>query len=274
MKLEHVVNWSILNYPTLYRCNDHQESRLLVLENLFCGIGTGYEWTKEGYLTDRTLSDPSKKCVEKLPDNFYQMKLYSMTSPKRHVSKVKSELKAHGRWFHCLEKNYLSEIDFVFEADEEFATLLFKKYPKRYTPEPDLVIVRQAKSRCVFNPYPLCRYSPLVEMINRRTDSTHIENFDLEHISEDWIQGAVEVAREVIAYYNDESRFTKHIYHPNNCLYMFEDRYKKDPEKYRRENEPWGMTPEMSVEDWCNYHWNKYVTKQEDYCKKLIEMYG
>jgi hypothetical protein len=43
-KLEDQVRSSILCFPTLYRANNYEDSKILVYNHLFCVIGNGYEW--------------------------------------------------------------------------------------------------------------------------------------------------------------------------------------------------------------------------------------
>lgn len=102
MNLEHAINWSILNYPTLYRMKTHAESRLKVLNHFFLCIGTGMEWVKEGYLCDLTDRHPEKKAIKQLPKDFYEMELFQFDIDPRMLKEIRQELRDNnGVWDYC-----------------------------------------------------------------------------------------------------------------------------------------------------------------------------
>lgn len=65
------------------------------------------------------------------------------------------------------------------------------------------------------NPTGLCEYSPVVEMINGRTNSPHIENFELTKILPDWIDGAREMVEYARTYYRNYDLYKHHVYYKN-----------------------------------------------------------
>lgn len=67
-------------------------------------------------------------------------------------------------------------------------------------------------SRFVINPYPICKYSAIAEMINGKTNSLHIKNFELIKILPDWVEGAREIVEYARAYYKDYN-LHKHHFH-------------------------------------------------------------
>lgn len=289
MNIEHAINWSILNYPTLYRMKTHEESRLQVLNQYFLVIGNGMDWTKEGYLLDLCEKHPEKELVKKLPKDFYDKELYKFDIDPQMLKEAKQELRDNKVWFK-VRKNYFGST-IVFAWSKELAlpfvikyecekdkqerahyAEIFKDFPSMQT----TFGTRLREASAVghpFSPYPICQYSALVEMINKRTNSLHIENFDLAYVKEDWIQGAIDVATATLEYYNDESRYSNNSYHPSKCFQQFKKSYDQDPEKYRADRVAEGMTHEMSIKEWCQFWWDKFRTEQIDYCNRFLEMY-
>jgi hypothetical protein len=290
MKLEHAINWSILNYPTLYRMKTHAESRLKVLDHFFLCIGTGMDWRKEGYLADLTDRHPEKKVVKQLPKGFYEMELFQVDIDPKMLKEAKQELKDNKVWFNVRKSYFGTTITFTWSRELALPFVIKyecekdrnqrAEYSEMYKDIPGIenpwaTRLREANAReHPFNPYPMCEYSALIEMVNKRTNSPHIENFDLTFVLEDWIQGAIEVAKAALAYYNDEAQYSNNYYHPNKCLWNFQEDYDKDPEDFERKNIERGFPPKTSVKDTCLMCFEQHRAKQIDYCNRFLQMYA
>jgi hypothetical protein len=75
-----------------------------------------------------------------------------------------------------------------------------------------------------FTPYPIGIYCPLLEMIEGKTNSLHIDNFEIKSFKSDWIKGAVDIAKEAVAYYNGPLS-----QHKNHCYYSA-----NEPERWNK----------------------------------------
>lgn len=295
MKLKNLILSSIKEWPTLYRGWTYEDSRIPVLGSLFLTIGTGYEWHPDGFLAALNGRKSTYQIIKgkpHLPKDYFQKTLWCIDINKKSVAEVK---KALGDKYHYIHRmTYGAEVDVVFESDEEFALEFTKRYDvtaKRRMEEgwgkfgftihvneaangyrtqflkdhPDLI---------EYNPYPMCEYSPLVEMINKKTNSLHIDNFKLTNIRQDWIDGALEIAKYTLVYYQNPNRHKNCYYHPSRALTSFKELYDKDPVMFRKEREKDGMLPEHTIEQWCEIVWQRFLKEQIGYCEKFIEMYG
>jgi hypothetical protein len=208
VQLDQHINWCIFNYPTLYRSDSYELSRIKVLGHIFLTIGNGYEWNEKGYL-----STGNDHTLEALPENYFQQNLYELDTDQP----IEAIAALEGRIYYLLDRYVrLGESRIVFEAkDEEDAKPFFSKYGKRIVR--DFVFVMESRCKFKFNPYPICDYSTISEMLAGRTNSPHIENFDLINIQPDWIQGAVDVVRSAAAYYNNPEQYKSHTYYGYYC---------------------------------------------------------
>ena len=308
MKLEHLVNSCIYLYPTLYRANTYEESRLLVLDHIFLHYGTGLEWSPKGFIAD--LIGYTKKDepifgisypIKKLPDNYFDMNLWYMDILKKDLPKIKKELGKNYYYTRPAMNDTKKGIEIVFEATDEFAEELTRKYEhfdegtkasrerfreimkrdleshahKAISSFHDKAPVYQFKNyqKSVYTPGDMCRYSPIVEMLNGRTNSPHIDNFELTYIQPDILAGAIEIARYALNFYRNPDNH-KHCYrHPDNCMHQFPD-FKKDPNKWRadRKGEP-GMTDDMTPERWCVICWENDLKEQMGYLEGFLNKY-
>ena len=303
MELEQFINSCIYDYPTLYRCDTHKESRLCVLEHIFLHYGTGLEWHPKGFLAYTRYNRitgiqgyDNKLSIKELPKNFYEMNLWYVDIAKKDLPALKEAL---GSNFHYTRPPLRGEVEVVFEADEELAnkltnqfefvddqTLHIRKMRESVTKMTGKVLssARQAISGyhsespkvphdMIHTPYPMCGYSPIVEMINKKTNSCHIDNFELTTIQPDWIKGAIEVSEESLKFYKDSELLKHCYYHPDKALFEFKRIYDKDPAKFVKDREAEGMTMDIKIEDWCEICWQKYLKEQIGYFTKFLEMY-
>lgn len=288
MNLEHSINWAILNYPTLYRSTNHEVSRLKVLSHYFLSIGTGMEWAKGGYMYDNLSKHPEKKLVKKLPKNFYEIDIWTFDINPKMLKEARQELRKEKIWHH-VHKGYFG-ISVIFSCSRERALSFVVKYEcekdknqraenaERFKDFPErrddwVNRIWEAKTEHPFNPYPIGEFCAIVEMINKRTCSYHVENFELTYVQEDWIKGAIEVVRATLDYFHDESQYSNNSYHPNRCLWDFKDSYKKDPEEFAKRNVERGFPADTSIEDCCRMCFEKFREEQIEYCETFLKMY-
>ena len=292
MKLKDYVDRSIHNYPPLYRSFDYASSRTLVLSHTFLSYGTGLEWHPDGFLADHITGKYNivKPC--RLPKNYFDCELWELSIFKKDLPKIKKALKGHYNYTRprCLR----GDISLIFEADKELADKLALKFMaededyKRMKRELKKLgvdrfpIAHEAvsyvrghtKEGYIHEPTVMCKYSPIVEMTGKRTNSPRIDNFDLKKIQPDWIEGAIEIVHYALDFYKDPEK-NKHCYlHPNKSLWNFKKAYEKDPNCYRTKG--WGdegMKPNQTVEEFCEERWLKAKDEQIVYCESFLKMY-
>ena len=233
MLLEHFVNYSIYNYPTLYRSKNYSASRLKVLDHLFFVIGNGYEWKPEGYLCDHAKKDQT---LESLPEGFFEKNLYDIDVTPEQFPKIKASL-GDCLYYSILRKDLgcpaEGEYMVIFEAkDDDQARKTYAEFRSDRDKERSFsnVFVNNAISHHQRHPYPLCQYSALVELTEGKTNSFHVENFDLI-AQPDWLDGCIEAALDALLYFDDESRYKNDMNHPSNSI----NRMKYDSEKAKKE---------------------------------------
>lgn len=293
MLLKDYVDNAIWAYPTIYRASTYERSRILVLGHVFLGIGTGLEWHPNGFLSELgyTREGDSKYNIvgpKELPKDFFDINLWELSLMKKDLPAVKKALKGHLYYLRprCLH----GELSVIYEANKELATEITLKYSadkdSEYRVEMrrlgrETLRPREVRAYCGFDgkekdyePYPMCDYSPLAEMVKRKTNSLHIDNFELKEIMPDWIQGGIEIARYTLDYYRDDEKVKASLYHPSQALRSFKEFYDQDPEKFRKERVADGMKPEHTIEEWCEICWQKFRKEQIKYCEKFLKMYA
>lgn len=239
LNIEDHVRWVIYNYPSLYRVRNNPElSRLHVLGSLFFTIGTGYEWDKDkGILTNGEIEP-----MVKLPEGFFEKELYAFDVENSKAEGFVDFLK--DRFHYIKQDRYDNITTVIFEATEDEAkgwkwdwdNHRFRGRPKtRPTTEIELDSVYVNEQACDYDlhPYPLCNYSAIVELTKGKTDSPHIEDYSFADFppQPDWIRACVDVAKEALAFYNDESRYCTDSYHPSNNIGRYQYEYKKAKKK-------------------------------------------
>jgi len=288
MKLKDYVDNSILYYPSLYRAHNYEDSRLLVLDHIFLTIGNGLEWHKDGFITELGYRGKynTKYKAKKIPENFFSDDLWELHLLKEHLKEVKKLLKGY---YSYILRNGHTKITLAFLCnDMSLVNSIFLKYDiktsmeiclEKFLKENQIEKTRtprkfQVNKEEEHTPYPMCHYSAIVEMINRKTESLHITNFGLVNIQPDYIEGALDAAKRALRFYKDPEKNKLDHYHPSKSLKGFKEFYETDPEKFRRERVKDGMLPEHTIEQWCQICWEKHLVEQIGYCEKLIEMYG
>jgi hypothetical protein len=215
--------------------------------------------------------------------------MWELNLLKENVKEVRKALK--GYYTKVLERGggfYKNKARLVFLCnDEDFVNNIFSKYNVKDESEIEMdkwfkenlgkdrvtkpnQIKDNDLNKCT--PYPMCEYSAIVEMINKKTNSFHIKNFELK-VQQDYIEGAIEAAKWTLVYYKDSERIKNNMYHPAKCLHIFKESYDKDPVKFRAERVADGMLPKHTIKQWCTICWEKHLAEQVGYCEKLLEMY-
>jgi len=225
MKLENSIKWSIYNYPTLYRDNTYEKSRIPVLCQYFLTIGNGLEWHPDGFLSNCSYSENGVKYVyeelEELPQGFFEKELFIIDVEKSRKKEVEDFF--GDKFYYFLEREFIDYFYCVFESTEDESKEIRKKYSYKYENLFSLncdIPARKAKWRMsgmdnvYWKPYEICQYSAIMNMIKGRTNSFKIKNFDLTNIKEDWIQGAIDIAKYAIEYYSTEEMYITCSYHP------------------------------------------------------------
>ena len=211
MKLEHAINWSIYNYPTLYRSKTHSESRLKVLDQFFFTIGNGLEWHKDGFLFEGNQRNFRKT----LPKDFFEKNLYTLTIIPKSIPLIKKRM--DDRFYYMTKKSRFQEVDVIFEAENDEEALPFYKDLEKKQRKDLPSYVYEARSAYPNEPYQLCEYSALVEILNGKVNSPRQESFDLVPQS-DWLQGCIEAAVDALDYYNDTDRNCNNFNHAHKLI--------------------------------------------------------
>jgi hypothetical protein len=224
MLLEDHLRWMVYNYPGLYRVrNNPEQSRLHALEHLFFTIGGGYDWDIDGYLAvlDGFKDDDSKTILKEYPQGYFAKELYEVElSDEKQVQAVVDDL---GDRFSYVKETRFWSTRVIFEATEreaqeiavkwdekkkeEYLRKTEKEYYKNNDPLVD-IFVYCLETKFKMHPYPLSKYSAICELMEGRTDSPHIENFEFKDfpVREDWFKGCVDVVTAALEHYKEEAK--------------------------------------------------------------------
>lgn len=238
-KLKEIVDDSIYNYPLLYKACDYESSRLLVLNQLFLTIGTGYEWHKNGYLC---YLDSKKTKFEKLPKNYFEYKLFYA------CGKIINEVN-FPKFAYKVKHDY-EDYDFTFEADSlEHAQKIIGN---------DEIFVHELRNE-YFHPYPICEYSNI----------TKIGSF----VQDDWLAGAVEITKATLNFYQTASYYwdqpydrSQHSYHPRSTYNSLKNMF-NDPEKMKNFQ---STRPNETLENYSQRVWENFREKQIDIVTQIL----
>ena len=221
MTLQEHIDFSIYNYPILYRCiDDPRMSRLLVLNQMFLVIGNGYEWERDsGKLTTGTDTKVT------LPEGYYSKELYIYNVETEKIDAFKAFMASKGKNVYKTKEFRPGQHEFCIETTEEEAKAWAKdwhtdKFGMRGIDRDPFIMSADARllryedepgpplrDLC---PYPLSRYSALVELTSGRSDALSRDggySFDEYPPHPEWLDGAIEIATETLAYYNDPYRY-------------------------------------------------------------------
>jgi hypothetical protein len=238
MHLEDRLRQTIYEFPTLYRVVGNQRlSRLLALEHMMCSYGTEYEWHPDGYLADTEQWEPyGARTFPDLPEKFFTWdNLCAIETTVERSAALERDLQNGSEFWYARPETRVHERGrcyFVSGSREQITRLvqahndsengfiratrrleeLNAAYPEIDFPDP-LLLIRAEVHRYNegphdIHPIEMCPYSPLVELLHGRTNSPLGENFDLDgRVQPDYLEGGREIARELLAYYANHSRY-------------------------------------------------------------------
>ena len=199
MKLSEIIKNSILSYPTLYKFETEEQSRIAVLNHLFFVIGNGYEWESGG--SSLTSSSEYEASIEEYPEDFFNRELWKVSEVKGgDKSKFIEDMERNGIEYYSRNNN--NSVDFHIFTDRQTAYFYAEKYGRKsYN-----MAYSCRNSQVDF--YPICEFSNITHMLNGKTD----EGEELPNIPEDFIAAGLELCLAAREYYHDEERYSKHIY--------------------------------------------------------------
>lgn len=224
---QNIIN-SIVRYPTLFRQNNWENSRLLVLHHMFMVGGNGLEWTKDGILFSKYEKDIRK---HKLPLNYFEMNLWKFELSFNMVKDFRIAFKKEfpkAYFFINYSKERIKSVSTTIEANKETALRYRKEFASMEEKKfisliPNFIDEARSgrKGERIFSesggPYPLSEYAGLVEMLNEKTNSFQ-EIISPLIVPEDWRKGAIDIAQEALDYYLNPKLIGNHIYHFNSKI--------------------------------------------------------
>jgi hypothetical protein len=298
MSLDDHIRWCIWNYPTLYRADNYEDSRLLVLHQMFLVIGNGYEWRPDGTLT---CDNDSKQNRKTLPKGYFDKKLWTFEIKEDQIKTIQSTLKS-ANIFHYIKrgkKRFGGRSDLILEGTQEsiapyleqFGTPMFPDNERLQTAlkEAGLPTYRASAAHVrsisemmglerevLFSPYPISDYSAIDEIFNGKTNSLHVENFDLTPQPE-YLKACIDVAKAALAYYQNPEHYKNHIYHYSTSIkreeYDFNQRKKTDKERAEL-RKLWGYIGDETIEEHCKRVWNKFHKEQIKFLGKFLAKFS
>lgn len=258
--LEDHIRSAIWNYPLLYRSrNNPKLSRLEVLGHMFFVIGNGYEWDKD----TGTLFIEEYKSPKKLPNDYFSKELVTVDLSNEQIEILIPKIE--NRFYYILHKSWCEQNTIIFESSQEEAQELT-----------GLDFVMSAESGNNISPYGLCKYSAMVELLEGKTNSSHIENYNFDDypVGVDWIQGCRDYVVEALSYYKDEKRYKTHHYHSSNSYdyYYYEAKRagKRQLTKYRKDH---GFKKGETLRQKLKRSWKSYKRKQLKYIREFLKKY-
>jgi hypothetical protein len=282
MKLADHVRKSILEYPTLYKSDTYERSRLSVLNHLFLVIGNGYEWAytmdpaRGGYLTDhpnyykrgdkegdRKYDKPYgvEKYDREFSPNYFTNRLFHINllnnRNARIVSVTPVTIGEGG-----IDDVYIEIEGLVEEIGEnEFS---FLKTPKLY----EANRMSFGDNRPSFSPYPISNYSAIREIYDKNL-----------FVQPDWLEGAVDVGKAALVYYSDSEQYKYDSYYPSperikGDEQTFEQRKKSGGDKAVKElRKVWGYKEGQTVAERKWENWNEFHSKSVQFLNDFIKKY-
>lgn len=257
--------------------------------------------TDDGYMPVETMDE--------LPEGFFEKKLWYVDVLDTRKEEIEADL--NGGFFYWNGINHKGSSVCVFESDEKKAKELSVKYidgdseAMKYKIEMAKILGKELIDNIHpfpaesfnrdhfgkelsghlkklyektymggYSPYPMSKYSPIVEMVKKKTEGVHINEFDLNNVRPDWAKGAVDISRYCLDFYKNENNHKYIHYYPDGKPNSF---YERDPEGYRANCQDHSagavFTDEMTIEEYTWASWEYFLAEQIGWFEKLIEMY-
>jgi hypothetical protein len=269
MKLLDRVKKSIWEYPSLFKGQDFDASMLRVLNHLFLVIGNGFDWTDEGYLSDKNLPYRQPKFRIKIPKNFFDLQIFEInftSDPRGTRGTVDGLLKKLKDTFYYVVREP-NGVTVYFASTQTKADKLATQFG-RHT----FSLECGGKREFSFRPYPICEYSAITEIYNGKTS----EGKPIE-VKEDYLHGAIVVAKAALSYYLDDEAVKSDMFHPNVRIAIDRTRIAERKREGRKAVENlrkiWGYKKGETVERCCNRTWNEHRKKQIAFLNKFLRKF-
>jgi hypothetical protein len=202
---------------------------MLALKHLFFTIGNGYDWSIKGVLYDT--NNPRSKPIE-LPQDYFDKLLFDFRLHEKQ-KEFAELLQSKGLYFYTPDRphSWMSNpTEFYFEATHEEAEELFG-WDNHGATLLSLMLKPKikpllAEANPVFDPYEICEYSAIAELINRKTNSYHVENFSFDDFppKPDYVAACMDLALFTKAHFENNQPVNEE---QMNYLNKFIEMYKK-----------------------------------------------
>lgn len=281
MNLEDRIRKSIWTYPSLYKAETLEKSRLLVLNHLFLVIGNGYVWVGNDYVEEsevkykgkRKFNPTGKTGFRQLPDNFFEIRLFEIEFKgdggyKGSVRELLDELE--GTFHYSTRNGFGTTIH--FQSDADTADQLAKRFGSW-----NIALEAKVAGKGKFSPYPVCEYSAITEIYEGKT--CKLEGSKPIRVKADYVQGAIEVANAALAYYLDDDAVKANIHHPNTNIGWTTERFSHREESQGRVGvqklrEEWGFRKGETIKQYCHRIWKKHRKEQIAFLQKFLKKFN
>lgn len=263
MKISDYISKTIQEYPSLYKDENYEKSKLKVLDHIFFTIGNGVEIAETinpedgGYMTKPIYDSEYERIPDKLygsetykplPDDYFETVIYSILASENPLEITKRTT------------NYGDKIYFRY-----------KKFKHKHQ-EPILFI---EENKDILEPYPICFGFSIVDKI-------FSENI---FIQDDWMKELIVLCERTLEYFNIKTQYINNIYYPKissieKDLNHFKEYFEHGGMKKVKElRETWNYEIKDTVPDYTEIKtnktelWNKFRESQIDFLTKFLLKY-
>lgn len=272
MKLIDAIKESINEYPSLYKGDTWEQSRLKVLNQIFLVNGSGYSWTKPkdpttgGYISESKYHKRNHtKIIDKpygkvkytgpdLNDQYFKDKIYYIYVPDNAKIVDVHDNMADDKWKR--------KINIRFSGIKEEKDPIMKEFgingPK----------LMEAKCNNDFSPYPISKYAKICQLYD-----------DDIFIQPDWLLGAIDIARECLRHFKNKNRYSKDFHYPNqnrnnSDINAFAKEMKNNGQKgVDRLRKLWAYLPGEDEKARNERSWKKYQKESIVFFDKFLKKY-
>ena len=289
MYLEDYIKKSIYEYPSLYKCNTYEDSRIRVLSHIFFSNGNGLDFAhtkdkaKGGYVVDdaryhtrhgdhiRTFDQPYGKVkfdVNLVDDQYFLDKIFYISigfeQRDAYVSHVAVMKESYSRKVRAnIRVTGLAEPE-QEEGDDDNAE--YRRLRRRLMQD---VSLTESKCDSDFSP----SFSEGYNMLEKVWKG---ENF-LQH---DWMDGAIELVKRTLEFFKDPEQVVKHHYFPkesdvNRDKKTFDERLEKEGQSgVDKLRKIWGYEEGETIEEHKNRQWKDIEKRSVEFLEKFLKVYG